>query len=472
MIPPSKISAEPYKDFFISMLTRDIALDDAILDLIDNALDGVVREIGKSGLKRKDPYKSYNVEVTIGPDKFSVRDNCGGIPPSRYNYAFRMGRPEHDPDRKLPTVGTYGIGMKRAIFKIGTKATVESRHNDGALRVHFEPSFRQTSSWELPSDRKVGFRKPGTRIVVSTLSADSAEMFANKEFQRQLRRKISIYYATIIDKGFSISINGEPVAGYPIVLRFSDRKKGGIRPYIFTQKKDGVEVFLAVGFTRPIPDVDESAEQEAGGVPRYTQLDAGWTIACNDRIILYCDKTELTGWGEAGVPRYHNQFIAISGYVSFSSDDASRLPMTTTKSGIDGSSRLYLQTKNKMREGLKLFTSYTNEWKGRELAPQGKKHIEQARSMSIREIQGKVPSLRLNRAINLEGAKQYRPALPSPKSGRSSSGAMQVCFAANSEEVERVGLFVLGTRRASASRIGRLAFDRALDEARIAGVDQ
>ena len=63
------------------------------------------------------------------------------------------------------------------------------------------------------------------------------------------------------------------------------------------------------------------------------QMDAGWTIICNDRAVLYCDRTELTGWGDAGVPRYHTQFIAISGIVEFQSNDAAKLPTTTTKRG-------------------------------------------------------------------------------------------------------------------------------------------
>ena len=35
--------AIPTKQFFVSMLTRDISLVDAILDLVDNCLDGALR---------------------------------------------------------------------------------------------------------------------------------------------------------------------------------------------------------------------------------------------------------------------------------------------------------------------------------------------------------------------------------------------------------------------------------------------
>ena len=39
----------PSKKFFVSMLTRDIDLADAILDLIDNCLDGAMRQGAQAG---------------------------------------------------------------------------------------------------------------------------------------------------------------------------------------------------------------------------------------------------------------------------------------------------------------------------------------------------------------------------------------------------------------------------------------
>lgn len=42
-----KVDARPVKSFFVSMLTRDISLYDAILDLLDNCVDGIVRSTKK-----------------------------------------------------------------------------------------------------------------------------------------------------------------------------------------------------------------------------------------------------------------------------------------------------------------------------------------------------------------------------------------------------------------------------------------
>ena len=38
------VDSSPTKEFFVEMLTRDIDLTDAILDLLDNCLDGVLRK--------------------------------------------------------------------------------------------------------------------------------------------------------------------------------------------------------------------------------------------------------------------------------------------------------------------------------------------------------------------------------------------------------------------------------------------
>jgi len=51
-MPTHKANAYPRKHFFFEMFTRDISLEDCILDLIDNSIDGLIRtrsiEIGNS----------------------------------------------------------------------------------------------------------------------------------------------------------------------------------------------------------------------------------------------------------------------------------------------------------------------------------------------------------------------------------------------------------------------------------------
>jgi hypothetical protein len=229
-----------------------------------------------------------------------------------------------------------------------------------------------------------------------------------------------------------------------------------------TTTDEGVEVFLAVGFTRPIPSAEEVAlDQEE---PRQWQsIDAGWTVVCNDRAVLYCNRDELTGWGEAGIPRYHTQFIAISGIVEFRCDDASRLPTTTTKRGIDASSSLYLQIKNKMREGMRIFIDYTNKWKGR--AIEARRHIEAHPTLSFDEVKRESRQLRFRttkRSVPI--GKQYKPSLPLPR--KLGPRKTRISFVRDASDVKLVGEYLLKGRDPSPSEVGERCFELMLKEAR------
>jgi hypothetical protein len=108
--------ASPTKQFFVRMLTRDIELHDAILDLLDNCVDGVLRS-NQSDKASKRPYEGFKATIKMAPGHFVIEDNCGGIPIEvATKYAFAMGRPTGSETADVPaSVGMYGIGMKRAI---------------------------------------------------------------------------------------------------------------------------------------------------------------------------------------------------------------------------------------------------------------------------------------------------------------------------------------------------------------------
>ncbi len=86
-----KVNAEPTKNFFVEMLVRDVDLLDAVVDLVDNSVDGARR-------MRTSNYQGLQVSVEFDATHFSVSDNCGGIPLAiARDYAFRFGRDEDDP---------------------------------------------------------------------------------------------------------------------------------------------------------------------------------------------------------------------------------------------------------------------------------------------------------------------------------------------------------------------------------------
>jgi len=96
---PEVVLASPTKTFFVHMLTRDIELKDAILDLLDNCIDGVLRRINAQKRKSSTPYKDYWARITLNQNEFIIEDNCGGIPREiAINSAFMMGRLDGERD--------------------------------------------------------------------------------------------------------------------------------------------------------------------------------------------------------------------------------------------------------------------------------------------------------------------------------------------------------------------------------------
>ena len=447
------------------MLTRDIKLEEAILDLLDNCVDGILRSKRKGSDK---PYSGNRADITFDQHMFSIIDNCGGIPWELSQYAFRMGRdPNREPDA-AGVVGVYGIGMKRAIFKMGKSCVISTRSGADEYEVSITPEWIDNEDdWNIPVERKSTLMdEDGTTILIGDLHEGILNRFQDEKdlFQSELRDLISTHYAFIIDKGFKVTVNGVTVRPRGRSLLFapsSSSSAPGIRPYIYRAMTDkDVEVFLTVGFTRPIPSIDEvSAEQEE---KQYSTEDAGWTIICNDRAVLFCDRTELTGWGEGTVPRYHTQFIAISGIVEFRCDDPSQLPTTTTKRGVDASSVLYLQVKNKMRDGMKMFTDYTNQWKGR--TPETRDQFAAAELLSLTQIKQTTSELQLRNVLrSVPGARQFRPVLPKPE--RQNPRSRRITFTKEVDDVAVVAEHVLGDSRATPSAVGETCFDIFLREA-------
>src|ERR1700686_3927704 len=85
------LSLTPTKRLFVEMLTRDIELEDAILDLLDNSVDGAMRSHGYDPQADR-PYEGFSASLHFSTERFVIADNCGGIPKELRDSAFRLGR--------------------------------------------------------------------------------------------------------------------------------------------------------------------------------------------------------------------------------------------------------------------------------------------------------------------------------------------------------------------------------------------
>ena len=334
-------NANPEKRFFIDLITRDISLEDAILDLIDNAVDSLRRS------RDIDPYKNLihpentpteplaEIRIDFTPKQFKIVDNCGGIPfESAANDVFRFGHP--DPYRG-ESLSVFGIGMKRAIFKIGRQIEIESHATNSGFLMKLDVDNwlgEQTTNWQIPIDRGPGeqdLSMAGTKIVISRLKPEVTELTATPTFENRLNANIKESYPFYLGKYIRIFVKGKELTA--IDLSFAESQD--IKPAIDTWKDGDVKATMICGL---LP-------REGGS--KWTYEKSGWYLVCNGRVIVNADKTDLTGWGGL-LPQFMPKNRGFLGIVFFQSEYPEQLPWKTTKRGINSESAVFIRTLKRM----------------------------------------------------------------------------------------------------------------------------
>ena len=382
-----KVDASPTKGFFIYMLTRDIDLKPAIVELIDNSIDGAKR------VRRKSQYEGLFIRITMSKEKFIIEDNCGGIDiDTAQNYAFKFGRaPERKRKEEGFFTGIFGIGMKRALFKMGNKFEIVSKTYDEhfILKVDVAQWMRE-KDWDFQFDKaENGLQNTevGTCITVENFNEEISLKFDNELFINSLIDYVQKYRTVEAENGLQIEING-------ITIDYRKEK--------LLESKD------IQTYTHKIEDPEGTITIIAGITEKGEPAKAGWYIYCNGRLVLYADKTSLSGWGD-GSRSYHNSLAEFRGYVYFESKNLLALPWNTTKTGVDTSNRLYILAKQKMVEAMSQIFKKIDEMKRkydvtdlcelefikkaqeRELTYSNVAQINQNRDFAISEVQKSEP---------------------------------------------------------------------------------
>ncbi|CAN7659288.1 ATP-binding protein [Bosea sp. LjRoot90] len=441
------------------MLTRDIELNDAILDLVDNCVDGAMRQ-RKGKLDEPMPFKGFQANLVLSQNHFHVSDNCGGIPKDYIDDAFSLGRPNIKKDGDLPTIGMYGIGMKRAIFKIGNSASVQSNSSDGFFEVKYTSEWLdpENDKWDLPISRSNGKDDNlGVTIDVDNVKPDIGRQFENEAFINALKNEISEHFGYLMQRGFSITVNKEPLKPKTLILfNAAHSDDSDIRAFDFEAIHDEVSIKVTIGLFRGLAKEAEIDDETDSPKEKET---AGISVVCNDRVILLSDRTLKSGWGDGTVPRYHPQFRAIAGLIIFSSNNAEKLPISTTKRGLDVGSEIYLLARKATMEGLKTFTDFTNKWKGME--DETAAYFEPAKRADVKTTISLAKAYGIS-VRGVDGAKKYIPKLPLPAN---KNPRRRVSFVRDDQSIRQISKYLFDDSSQHPSIVGGECFDRVLAEA-------
>ena len=340
------------------MLTRDISLDACILDLVDNAIDAAWGSISQkpTEVQQSSVLADFEIRISVTKERFEIVDNCGGISlDAAADYAFTFGRDENNRSEEY-TVGVYGIGLKRAVFKLGNTVSVRSSHRSNEhfqVPIDVENWISDASrDWDFDIDASEPLSEYGVHITVDDLNEQTTAEFNDPSFVKKLRQTVARDYMLPLMHGLRITINGEPVVGWRVHFKSSS----DFRPMRLLYHEGDVSVEIFAGAIGEPPD---SNEPNGNGSDQLS----GWYILCNGRVVVAADRSDLTVWGRDRFPSWHPQYQGFAGIAFFTSPSAAQLPMTTTKNGVDVSSALYRRAVNKMRTPTRAWVNYTNKRK-------------------------------------------------------------------------------------------------------------
>jgi len=330
------IYPELAKDLLIYMFVRDIPLIRAIIDLVDNSIDGATR------LQNHNNYEEFWIKISANKDYFEIQDNCGGITVKEAEeYAFKFGR-TNDVAITPKSLGSFGIGMKRAFFKLGQKFTVESTTYSTKFVVSEDvEEWKKKDEWtfdflEFQEGGDYKSSEIGTRILIENLHESVSEELGLENFISQLKQELQIVYLFKLKKGLHISINNEELSPTYLTFRTSNNIK-------VAKIEKEYKHFGSREIDTPV------RVSLYAGVSDKSLNEGGWYVFCNERMLFKADQTEITGWGtKNGFPKYHADFAFFRGYAFFESDDPAYLPWTTTKTGIDYDSPIYKSIKQEI----------------------------------------------------------------------------------------------------------------------------
>jgi hypothetical protein len=320
----SIVDVSPCKQFFISSLTKDITLINCIFDLVDNAISGVEKENSKNDCKISD-YRGFSIYIDFGDNHFFIRDNCGGIEVNHAkNYVFKFGNDLNN----TPSYASsgFGIGMKRAFFKIGNKIQLISCTRNSRIQVNIDVlKWLKEAGWnlEIKHDDRT-YEDTGTTIKITKLNREVLSAFRNENFKSDILENLRKKYSKKISNGLKIFVNNTQIVSN---IKIQDRY---------------YSEFCTIGKASATIEIFKC---------NASSKELGWYIYFNDLNVVKANKDKVTGWennSEIGNLVWDNEFFdGFYGVVSCKSQDIRELPLMTTKE-INIETEFYHELKEKM----------------------------------------------------------------------------------------------------------------------------
>ena len=267
----------------------------------------------------------------------------------------------------------------------------------------------------VPSD------KTGTSIVVTQLYDEVTRRMSDGVFEGQLRDAVARTYAYYLAKLVTISVNNQIVEGTKIDLGENHASES----FGF----DKVTCAITAGIGVP----------QAGA---FRDRSSGWFVFCNGRAVISADKSQLTGWGGAGLPIFQPKHRPFLGTVFFVSEYPEELPWTTTKSGINEDSAIWQTARRHMSSIGRIVISFLDS-----------RYTDEGTEVASADLQTAAGAQRVS-VLSAAVAKPRAFALPK----KTENSVMRIQYDAQVSDIKRIAAYLKNSGM-SGSDVGRHTFN-------------
>ena len=281
------------KEFAIGAMIKDVTIKAAIFDLIDNSIEAAIINGGVRG---------HIISIITSNDEFKIFDDCGGFEPDKIKDIFKIGYRNGS--------SGFGIGMKRAIIKLGNIANITSLNANKSFNIYFDINNCKNAEWDLKVNEIK--REPensfGLEISILQLNSEVKKYFKRGECN-ELGQAISRRYRSFINNGLIIKLNGNTVPKYKI-----------------KEEADKIS---------PIYKINENVEVQ---IKLYSKIssteESGWDVFINNKCVCERNKSNEIQWNRIKKQSGYS-YKRFVGEVLITGINVRELPVTSTKDRID-----------------------------------------------------------------------------------------------------------------------------------------
>lgn len=288
------------RDYAITDMRKDTTIKSAIFDLIDNSIEAA-EKLGR--------IRGHKITIITEIDRFSIKDDCGGLNPKLIKELFKIGG--HG-----DKIHGFGVGMKRAIIKLGNKAKILSYNNAKSFDITFDVNkwgYNDDWSWDISRLNKSELNTCGVEIYVEQLEAEVQRFFRKGE-GNNLSEDISRRYRMFLESGMKIILNGKKIKHYKI----KDTPDKVSPTYVIQNDiKVQIRIYSTIG----------------------VKEENGWDIFINNKCICETNKSEDIQWNKTKKEKGYS-YRRFRGEVLIEGVDVRDLPLNATKDKIDFNSEI------------------------------------------------------------------------------------------------------------------------------------